>query len=194
MRVCLLLGSTKPNGNTEELCKPFIEELKAHQVEVDYITLYDKQISPCIGCFTCQKTRDSYGCAIQDDMQAVIDSIVKADVLVMATPIYTWQAATPLKSVMDRMLGLIKLKTEEEVVTLNAASQPYALITTCGDDISHGTGPLEQCMKYMCEYSNRPYLGMYAFQDINGISDFRTPEAIQGAKDFAQKVIRFQAS
>jgi len=192
MRVCLLLGSTKQNGNTEELCKPFVEELKNHQVEVDFITLYDKQIHPCIGCLTCQKTRDSYGCAIQDDMQAVIDSIVNADVLVMATPIYTWQAATPLKSVMDRMLGLIKLKTEQEVITLNPASQPYALITTCGDDIPHGTGPLEQCMEYMCEYSNRTYLGMYAFQDINGISDFRTPEAIQGAKDFARKVIHFQ--
>jgi len=188
MRVCVLLGSTKPNGNTEELCKPFIEELKANHVEVDFITLYDKELKPCIGCFTCSKSMDSFGCIHKDDMESIVDTLIKAEILVMATPSYTWQAATPLKTVMDRMIGLIKSKTEKEAITLNS-NQSYALIATCGDEIEEGVDLISKSIERMCEYSERPYLGFYAYRDINGIEDFRSPEAVQGAKEFARKII-----
>ena len=188
MRVCVLLGSTKPNGNTEELCKPFMEELRVNHVEVDFITLYDKELKPCIGCFTCSKSMDSFGCIHKDDMQSIVDTLVKADVLVMATPSYTWQAATPLKTVMDRMIGLIKLKTDEKVITLND-NQSYALIATCGDEIEEGVDLISKSIERMCEYSKRPYLGFYAWRDLGGIEDFKSPQAIQGAKDFARKII-----
>jgi multimeric flavodoxin WrbA len=188
MRVCLLLGSTKPKGNTEELCKPFVEELKDNDVEVDFITLYDKELKPCIGCNTCNKSLHDYGCVHKDDMQAIVDILVKADVLVMATPSYTWQAATPLKTVMDRMIGLIKENKGKETIILNA-NQPYALIATCGDKIEEGIDLISESVKRMCEYSNRPYLGYYAYRDLNGIEDFRSQEAILGARDFAKKII-----
>jgi len=40
------MGSPRPNGNTAELCKPFMDELRQHNAEVDYITLHDKNIAP----------------------------------------------------------------------------------------------------------------------------------------------------
>ena len=40
MRVCILMGSPRLNRNTAELCKPFMDELRLHKVEVDYITLH----------------------------------------------------------------------------------------------------------------------------------------------------------
>jgi hypothetical protein len=106
----------------------------------------------------------------------------------MATPSYTWQAATPLKTVMDRMIGLIKENKGKETIILNA-NQPYALIATCGDEIEEGVDLISKSVERMCEYSSRPYLGYYAYRDLNGIEDFRSQEAVQGAKEFAKKII-----
>lgn len=36
MKVCILMGSPRLNGNTAELVKPFIEELNLNGVQVEY--------------------------------------------------------------------------------------------------------------------------------------------------------------
>ena len=134
MRVCILMGSLRPDRNTAELCKPFMDELLQHEAAVEYITLYDKRIAPCRGCYSCQSVVDAYGCVQQDDMQAIVESILKADVLVFATPVYTWQATPPMKAVMDRMYGLNKFYGSAPCAVLNLG-QAYALIVTCGYDL-----------------------------------------------------------
>lgn len=45
MKFCVLMGSPRLKGNTAELCKPFMLELKRTGSEVKYITLADKQIA-----------------------------------------------------------------------------------------------------------------------------------------------------
>lgn len=53
MKVCILMGSPRLDGNTAELVKPFIEELEMSGVQVEYITLADKNILTCRGCYAC---------------------------------------------------------------------------------------------------------------------------------------------
>ena len=55
MNVLILMGSPRLLGNTAELCKPFMEELKENGAEVRYVTLADKDIRPCKGCYACQE-------------------------------------------------------------------------------------------------------------------------------------------
>ena len=54
MNILILMGSPKLHGNTAELCKPFREELEKNRAQVRYVTLADKNIHPCLGCYTCQ--------------------------------------------------------------------------------------------------------------------------------------------
>ena len=54
MRILILMGSPRVNGNTAELCKPFLEELKMIGADTRYVTLAGKDIRPCLGCYTCQ--------------------------------------------------------------------------------------------------------------------------------------------
>jgi multimeric flavodoxin WrbA len=99
------MGSPRLNGNTAELCKPFIDELKQNNAEVEYITLHDKNTAPYLGCYYCQGEADEYGCSQEnDDMEEIIERILLADILVFAAPIYTWQATAKMKAVMDRIL------------------------------------------------------------------------------------------
>ena len=54
MNVLILMGSPRLQGNTAELTKPFMEELRANGADVRYMTLADKNIGPCKGCYACQ--------------------------------------------------------------------------------------------------------------------------------------------
>ena len=189
MRVCILMGSPRLNRNTAELCKPFMDELRQHKAEVDYITLRDKEIAPCMGCYRCQNVADEYGCAQSDDMQAIIESILKADVLVFATPIYIWQATPYMKAVMDRMYGLNKFYGSAPRAVLNEG-QAYALIATCGYDLDYGAGLLNEGLRRWCEHSGLPYIGMYAVRDEDNLASFQTEAAIAGAREFALKILK----
>jgi len=182
------MGSPRLSGNTAELCKPFMAELEAHQTEVEYITLHGRNIAPCQGCYHCQNVADTYGCAQHDDMQGIVDSIVKADVLVFATPIYTWQATPPMKAVMDRMYGINKFYGSAPRRVMNAG-QSYALIATCGYDLDYGAGLLSEGLRRWCEHSGLPYLGMYAVRDEDNLASFQTEAATDGAKAFAHKIL-----
>jgi len=182
------MGSPRLNGNTAELCKPFINELQSHQAEVEYIPLHDKKIASCIGCYNCQNVEGEYGCVQKDDMQSMVEKILWADVLVFATPIYTWQATPTIKAVMDRMYGFNKFYGSAPRTSLNQ-NQAYALIATCGYDLDYGAGLLDEGIRRWCTHSGLDYLGMYAVRDEDNLVSFQTPEAISGAKQFAQTIL-----
>ena len=108
MKICVLMGSPRFNGNTAELLKPFMEELNAGGAEAEYITLADKHISSCLGCYECQHVTGEYGCMQQDDMQDIVEQIISSDCFVLATPIYTWYCPPEMKAMLDRFFGMNK--------------------------------------------------------------------------------------
>lgn len=195
MQICILMASPRLNGNTAELCKPFIDELKQLQTQVEYIELQGKDIASCLGCMHCQDISGEYGCSQNDDMQDIVKNILAADVVVYATPIYTWQATPPLKAVMDRMFGLNKFygKAPREVL---GKEKTFALIVTCGYKPTQAADLLDEVMKRGCKHSGvYKYAGMYAVQDVetedkaDDINAFQTKEAVDGARDFARRVL-----
>ena len=92
MNVLILMGSPRLHGNTAELCRPFVQQLRDLGAGVEYIPLAGKKIGPCRGCYACQNVEGAYGCVQQDDMQEIVRAILRADLLVLATPISgpTW--------------------------------------------------------------------------------------------------------
>ena len=108
MRILILMGSPRHGGNTAELCKPFREELERLGAETRYMTLSDKNIHPCLGCYACQDVEGTYSCVQHDGMYEVVDSVLWADCVVLATPVYTWYCTAPMKAVLDRHYGLNK--------------------------------------------------------------------------------------
>ena len=108
MKYCILMGSPRPSGNTAELLKPVISELESNGCGVEYITLSDKDIRPCKGCYSCQHIDGDYGCVQNDDVPQIMESIIKSGCVILATPIYTWYCTAPMKALLDRHYGLNK--------------------------------------------------------------------------------------
>ena len=69
-----------------------------HQVEL--ISLRGKDIKFCVGCLSCQKTG---ACVFKDDVPAIMGSVLNADVVCWATPIYYYEMSGQMKTLIDRM-------------------------------------------------------------------------------------------
>ena len=187
MKVLILMGSPRLQGNTAELCKPFIEELKKQSADVKYIELSTLDIAPCKGCYACQNVAGEYGCTQLDDMSYVVEQIVWADAIILATPIYAWYCTTSMKAVLDRHYGLNKYYGSVEGSLW--AGKKVGIIATHGYEGDYATGPFETGVKRLCTHSNLKYMGMYSVQDEDDLASFQTEEAKNGARMFARKII-----
>ena len=186
MKVLILMGSPRLCGNTAELCKHFIDELRVQKAEVKYIELEKMTIYPCRECYVCQDVAGEYGCAQKDDMVEIANEILWADLIVLATPIFSWYCTAKMKAVLDRHYGFNKYYGNAEGCLWEG--KKVGIIATHGYDGDYATEPFETGMKRLCIHSNLRYVGMYSVQDNDNLASFQTEEAIEGAKAFARKV------
>ena len=185
MKVLILMGSPRLQGNTAQLCKPLMEELKTNGAEVRYVTLADKQIRPCQGCYACQQISGEYGCSQADQMP--VEEILWADLIVLATPIYAWYCAAPMKNVLDRHYGFNKYYGSAEG-SLWAGKQ-VAILATHGYEGAYATDPFEMGIQRLCKHSGLIYRGLYSVQDEDDLASFQTEAAVSGAKAFARTLL-----
>ncbi len=68
--------------------------------QVEKICLGDKRINYCTACDACQSNGGR--CVQKDDMAEILDKMIHADVIVMATPVYFYTMNALLKTVIDR--------------------------------------------------------------------------------------------
>ena len=188
MKVCIINGSPRRNGNTAELLKPFRERLLQLGAEIDDIFLKDYKVGPCLGCYACQNVSGEYGCVQKDDAEAVWMRAGEADLLVLATPIYSWYCTAEMKALMDRHYGLNKYYGSGQGQLIRRLS--VALLTTHGYKDEYANEPFETGIRRLCKHCHWDYLGRYSARDIDGISDMQTEEAMDGARRFADELLQ----
>ena len=69
------------------------------ETKLKKIFVNDKNIAYCKGCGVCNTT---HKCVIKDDMAEILDKMVSADVIVMATPVYFYSMNGQMKTLIDR--------------------------------------------------------------------------------------------
>lgn len=189
MNCCILIGSPRKNGNTAALLAPFTEELEKNDVRCNPVWLHDKTINPCIACRICQKNWSIFGCFHNDDMREIYDRIMKSDLLVLATPIYSWYCTPPMKAALDRLVyGMNKYYGEEKGPSLWRGKK-LALLTTCGYRPEKGADLWEEGMRRYCKHSQLNYVGMLAERHLGYQTVFMDDDKAVRAAEFAQKII-----
>jgi len=99
-KVLILSGSPRRGGNSDILCDQFILGANEAGNQAEKIFLRDKEINYCVACNTCQ--RNGGNCDQNDDMAEVLDKMIAADVIVMATPVYFYTMDAQMKTLIDR--------------------------------------------------------------------------------------------
>jgi multimeric flavodoxin WrbA len=98
--VLILSSSPRINGNSDLLCKSFEKGAIEAGNNVEIVHLNKLHIGYCQGCYSCQNTGK---CFQKDDMSELIEKVLKADVLVFASPVYFYSMSAQLKTFIDRL-------------------------------------------------------------------------------------------
>ena len=99
-KVIVISTSLRAGSNSDMLADKFVEGAKASGNDVEKISLKGKEIKFCIGCLSCQQTG---ACVFKDDVPAVMEKVLNADVVCWATPIYYYEMSGQMKTLIDRM-------------------------------------------------------------------------------------------
>lgn len=100
-KVLLLSASPRKGGNSDILCDEFMKGAIDAGNDAEKIFLRDKKINYCTGCGLCN-TNNYSACSQQDDMTEIVEKMIAADVIVMATPVYFYTLDAQMKTLIDR--------------------------------------------------------------------------------------------
>ena len=98
-KVLVLSTSPRKGGNSDRLADEFARGAREAGNIVEKICLSDKTIGFCKGCLACQRTQS---CVLRDDAAAIVQSMLTADVIAFATPVYYYGMCGQMKTMLDR--------------------------------------------------------------------------------------------
>lgn len=99
LRVVGISTSPREKGNSDLLLREALAGAESAGAKAEYIALRDKQIAPCVECNQCYKTGR---CRTEDDYQGVLEKMLEADRLILATPIFFMTVCAQCKLLIDR--------------------------------------------------------------------------------------------
>lgn len=100
MKVLILNGSPRINGNTSIAIKEMVKVFESEDVDTDVVQVGNKNIRGCIACNRCAETGK---CAFNDIVNELAPKFEKADGLIVASPVYYASANATLIALLDRL-------------------------------------------------------------------------------------------
>lgn len=128
-KVLILSGSPRKDGNSDILCGEFARGASEAGHAVEAIRVAAKKVHPCSACYYC---RDHGGkCVHEDDMAGILQKMIEADVLVLASPVYFYSIDAQLKAVIDRTVARwLEVKNKEFYYIVTMADEEAASAET----------------------------------------------------------------
>lgn len=175
MEIIIINGSPRHDGNTVRMCRAFEKgaEASGKNISTGIIHLCDLEFKGCRSCFACKlKGGKSYGtCAVADALSPVLERVKKADVLVLASPVYFMDVTGAMRSFLERLL--FPLATYEAgyrtiaprrmpvvtVYTMNVPKEMAPLVMM--DDLERFIGHVFSPPRRLCAYNT------YQFNDYS---------------------------
>ena len=118
--VLILSSSPRKGGNSDLLCDQFMLGVKEAGHPAEKLFLRDLKINYCTGCGTCFEGKKP--CPQKDDMAGVLEKMIAADVIVMATPVYFYTMCGQMKTLIDRVCSrYTEVRNKEFYFILTAA-------------------------------------------------------------------------
>ena len=99
MHILGIVGSPRIGGNTDILVDEVLAGAKEAGASTEKVILNKLEIKPCQACDSCYKTGS---CIQKDDMDELLNKMLKSDVWILGTPIYWWGPTAQFKAFLDR--------------------------------------------------------------------------------------------
>jgi multimeric flavodoxin WrbA len=105
MQIIAVLGSPRPQGNSNTLARAFLQAARERGAKTQEFLLNQMDFRGCQACMACKTKSDT--CSLEDDLAPLLDALRKADVLVLASPVYFGDLSSQMKAFFDRTYSCI---------------------------------------------------------------------------------------
>lgn len=175
MNIFVVTGSPRKDGNTEIMAEAFAQAARAagHTVAVHY--LREERVAPCLACQYCF-THDGT-CVQKDAMNGLLEELQRADMLVLASPIYWFDVSAQTKSFIDRMYALVKKGFHPRAAAM--------LLDSHSPRVYDAPTAL---LRALCAYLGWENKGVLAIPGMTQKGDMKKPENLARVREFAQNL------
>lgn len=124
-KILALYGSPRKKGNSISLSKELLRGYESKGGVYSELFLSKMNISPCNACDSCQRNSE-FACILQDDMQDIYAAVKDSEIILLASPIYSFSFSAQLKLFIDRCYAFWKpsdnlLKNKKIIIVLTYA-------------------------------------------------------------------------
>ncbi len=174
--ILVISASPRKNGNSDMLCNHFIEGAQQGKHKVEKIRLQEKKINYCLGCRVCSTTEE---CIQKDDMSEIIDKILLADIIVLATPVYFYSMSAQLKTMIDRTLPCYTKMTNKEF---------YFFITAAEQGKQYLFSTIDSLRGFVDNLDNGSVKEVIMADDVNNMKDILNRKELALAYQYGLEV------
>ncbi len=165
MKVILLNGSPKSNGNTFIALNEVSESLNAEGIDTEIVHVGSNHIRGCLACGQCNNLKE---CVTRDLVNEVLAKFKDADGLIVGSPVYYASPAGTLISFLDRLFFSAKFDKTMKVGASVAVARRGG--TTATFDVLN---------KYFT-ISNMPIVSSNYWNNVHGAAPGEAKEDAEG--------------
>ena len=101
MKVLAINGSPRKRGNTDYLLREVLSVIEKEGIKCEIVQIGGKKVNGCTACMKCKKEKEGR-CHIKNDLlNEVIEKMVKADAIIIGSPVYFTDVTAETKALLD---------------------------------------------------------------------------------------------
>ncbi len=186
MKVMTVLGSPRRYGNTAQVLDWIESELQAAGHTIDRANIWEYEIGHCRESHQCRYPQ-SAACGVPDDAASLFERMLDADVVLLASPVFSWGFPAPMKALVDRLYCLSGYHQDPDHAVL-LEDKPIALMMTCGGEESENHAIMSRVYRNLVAFFGAREAGFWLLPNAT------TPDAFgaqveQQARQFARRLV-----
>ncbi len=148
MKILAIYGSSRDNGNNEQLAEIVLNGLNAEKVH-----LRDYHIQAIVDG---RHTEEGF-CKVEDDYEDIINKVIDHEILLFVTPIYWYGMSGIMKNFIDRWSQILR---DSRYTFKETMAKKHAYVIAVGGNQPKIKGlPLIQQFNYIFGFMNMPFNG-----------------------------------
>jgi multimeric flavodoxin WrbA len=184
MKAICIVGSPRPDGSTALLVDRIIGGMGEAGVEARCFVLGQLAINYCRGCRECEATGT---CVQRDDMDTLLQGILEADIVLLASPSYWGDVTGQMKTFIDRSLPLCNAATGQTPVPPGKIG--VAVAVRAGRSAGENQHIVDTFEHYF-GHLGIEMRGTLTAEGINGPADLEhKPHLLEGATNLGRNIL-----
>ncbi|SKC79382.1 flavodoxin family protein [Maledivibacter halophilus] len=187
MKVLALLGSPRAGKNTDTLLDEVLRGIKKCDSEINKYQLSKLEIKQCIGCYRCGNTGE---CIYDDDMKKLYSEFNKADVIILASPLYFNSVSSISKLMIDRCHALwaSKFICKKPIIDINKSRKGIFISTAGAKQGKDGFIGAIKVVELFFKAANTEFTEELLIDNTDKISMVNEREILKRAYNIGQKL------